>query len=199
MKPVLMLLRHLFAILVLPFVMTIVIPRWIIRGYGLVTSWPPGLATFTGQILGGICFLIGLGLFLWCLYLFAMRGKGTLAPWDPPKHLVVTGPYRYVRNPMISGVLMILLGEALFRGSASLGAWMLTFFVFNQIHFLIFEEPNLESRFGEEYRVYKSHVPRWIPRLSPYLPIHQVPLITKTFSGWVSHKASKSRPSSKLP
>ena len=163
-----MLLRHLFAILVLPFVMTIVIPRWIIRGYGLVTEWPTEATLVLGRIAGGACLLAGLTLFLWCLYLFAARGKGTLAPWDPPKHLVVAGPYRYVRNPMISGVLLILTGEALFHGSISLGLWMLTFFLFNQIHFLIYEEPNLESRFGEAYRVYKSQVPRWIPRLTPW-------------------------------
>ena len=168
MKSVLMLLRHLFAILVLPFVMTIVIPRWIIRGYGLVTEWPTALASLLGHIAGGICFLIGLSLFLWCLYLFAARGKGTLAPWDPPKHLVVTGPYRYVRNPMISGVLMIIAGEALFHGSTSLALWMLTFFLLNQIYFLIYEEPSLESRFGEEYQVYKRSVPRWIPRVTPW-------------------------------
>jgi len=170
MKPILMLLRHLLAILILPFVMTIVIPRWIIRGYGLVTGWPAGAATVLGHIAGVICLAIGLGLFLWCLYLFAARGKGTLAPWDPPRNLVVTGPYRYVRNPMISGVLAILAGEALYFGSLSLGLWMLTFFLFNQIHFLIFEEPNLESRFGEEYRVYKLNVPRWIPRIVPWTP-----------------------------
>ena len=166
MKSVLMLLRHLLAILVLPFVMTIVIPRWIARGYGLVTSWPTEATLVLGRIAGAA----GLTLFLWCLYLFAARGKGTLAPWDPPKKLVVTGPYRYVRNPMISGVLMILAGEALFHGSTSLGLWMLTFFLLNQIYFLIYEEPNLEARFGEEYRRYKSSVPRWIPRLTPWTP-----------------------------
>jgi protein-S-isoprenylcysteine O-methyltransferase Ste14 len=168
MKPILMLLRHLLAILVLPFVMTIVVPRWIVRGYGLVTEWLPGAAQMLGHIAGGTVFLMGFSLFLWCVYLFAARGKGTLAPWDPPKHLVVSGPYRYVRNPMISGVLMIIGGEALFHGSTSLGLWMLTFFLFNQIHFLVYEEPNLESRFGEEYRVYKSHVPRWVPRLTSW-------------------------------
>ena len=163
-----MLLRHLIAILVLPFVMTIVVPRWIARRSGLVTEWDGGAASVLGHVAGAVCFLIGLTLFGWSLYLFATRGKGTLAPWDPPKHLVVTGPYRYVRNPMISGVLMIIMGESVFIGSVSLFLWMLTFFVFNQIHFLIYEEPNLESRFGDEYRRYKAGVPRWIPRLSAW-------------------------------
>ncbi len=163
-----MLLRHLIAILVLPFVMTIVIPRWIARSYGLVTEWDSDPAFFMGHVLGGAVFLIGLGLFGWSLYLFAARGKGTLAPWDPPKHLVVVGPYRYVRNPMISGVLLIIAGEALYHGSLSLGAWLLTFFLLNQIYFLVYEEPNLESRFGGEYRDYRTSVPRWIPRLTAW-------------------------------
>jgi len=168
MRKTFMLLRHLIAILVLPFVMTIVVPRWIARRYGLVTAWDGGAAYMLGHVAGAVCFLIGLWLFGWSLYLFATRGKGTLAPWDPPKHLVVTGPYRYVRNPMISGVLMIIAGEALFVGSISLGSWLLVFFLINQIYFLIYEEPNLESRFGDEYRLYKSSVPRWIPRLTPW-------------------------------
>ncbi|HVD62091.1 MAG TPA: isoprenylcysteine carboxylmethyltransferase family protein [Gemmatimonadaceae bacterium] len=170
MRKTFMLLRHLIAILVLPFVMTIVVPRWIARRYGLVTEWDGGPAYILGHVAGAVCFLIGLWLFGWSLFLFATRGKGTLAPWDPPKHLVVTGPYRYVRNPMISGVLMIIAGEALFAGSLSLFVWMLTFFLFNQIHFLIYEEPSLESRFGDEYRGYKTGVPRWIPRLTPWGP-----------------------------
>ena len=168
MRKTFMLLRHLIAILVLPFVMTIVVPRWIARRYGLVTAWDGSAVSVLGHVAGAVCFLIGLWLFGWSLYLFATRGKGTLAPWDPPKHLVVTGPYRYVRNPMISGVLMIIAGEALFAGSISLGSWLLVFFLINQIYFLIYEEPSLESRFGDEYRAYKAGVPPWIPRLTPW-------------------------------
>ena len=172
MKSAVMLVRHLIAILVLPFVMTILVPRWIIRGYGPVTSWSSGPATVIGHVVGAICFLIGFGLFLWCLYLFAARGKGTLAPWDPPKHLVITGPYRYVRNPMISGVLAMLLGEALIHGALSLGIWFLTFFLFNHVTMLLIEEPMLRARFGLEYREYCDAVPRWIPRLRPYKETH---------------------------
>jgi protein-S-isoprenylcysteine O-methyltransferase Ste14 len=164
-----MLVRHLIAILVLPFVMTIVVPRWIARGYGLVTEWGSDLSQIAGRAAAGVCLVIGLTLFSWCLYLFAARGKGTLAPWDPPKHLVVSGPYQYVRNPMISGVLSIIAAEALYLGSLSLGAWLLAFFLINQIYFLIYEEPNLESRFGEEYRVYKANVPRWVPRVTRWI------------------------------
>ena len=169
MSAAFMLVRHLFAIVVLPVTMTILIPRWLIAGSGLSAMWPPDSpAAMVARIAGGLSFLAGLALFVWCLYLFAARGKGTLAPWDPPRKLVVTGPYRYVRNPMISGVLLILAGETLFHGSRTIGSWLLTFFVINQIYFMISEEPMLLSRFGEDYRAYKENVPRWIPRLTPW-------------------------------
>ena len=161
-----MLVRHLFAIVILPVTMTILIPRWLVAGSGIGEMWAPESAVAAiARIAGGFSFLAGLGLFLWCLYLFAARGKGTLAPWDPPRKLVVTGPYRYVRNPMISGVLLVLIGETLFHGSRTIGLWLLTFFVINQVYFMMSEEPMLASRFGEEYLAYKKNVPRWIPRL----------------------------------
>ena len=164
-----LLLRHLFAIVVLPFVVVVVVPHWLMSGvYGYVTSWSTGAQTMLGGVLGAILFLAGFALFAWCLFLFAARGKGTLAPWDPPRHLVVSGPYRYVRNPMISGVLAMVTGEALLHGALVLGLWALTFFLINQIYFMVLEEPGLERRFGEEYRKYKAGVPRWIPRRTPW-------------------------------
>jgi protein-S-isoprenylcysteine O-methyltransferase Ste14 len=107
----------------------------------------------------------GLALVSWCITLFARVGKGTLAPWDPTSKLVAVGPYRYTRNPMITGVGSILTGEALATGSWRLGVWTLIFVALNHIHFLLFEEPGLERRFGEPYLQYKRTVPRWIPRV----------------------------------
>ena len=168
MTQILMLVRHAFAILVLPFMAVFVIPRWLVNGYGVVTQWRSRGFQILGHVAGGFSFLVGFSLFLWCLYLFAARGKGTLAPWDPPKRLVVTGPYRYVRNPMISGVLMIVAGEALVHGSLTLGAWFGCFLLLNQVYFMVLEEPMLENRFGEDYRRYKAGVPRWVPRITPW-------------------------------
>ena len=108
--------------------------------------------------------LAGLALVTWCISLFVRVGKGTLAPWDPTSNLVAVGPYRYTRNPMITGVATILTGEAVVVGSWRLALWALTFILFNHVYFLLVEEPGLEQRFGESYLEYKRAVPRWIPR-----------------------------------
>jgi protein-S-isoprenylcysteine O-methyltransferase Ste14 len=169
MKAILMVLRHLLAILVLPFMVVVGIPHWLVERYGAGTEWPDGsVLSGIGMIAGAIAFLAGFTFFAWTVFLFATKGKGTLAPWDPPRRLVVTGPYQYVRNPMISGVLMMVTGEALVHGSSTLGWWALGFLALNQVYFMILEEPQLEGRFGESYRTYKSSVPRWSPRASPY-------------------------------
>ncbi|MFH1351796.1 MAG: isoprenylcysteine carboxylmethyltransferase family protein [Pseudomonadota bacterium] len=111
---------------------------------------------------------VGLALSAWTTTLFMQYGGGTPAPWDPPKKLVVRGPYRYVRNPMISGVSLILFAEALLLQSWPIAVWMMVFFIGNAIYFPLVEEKGLGKRFGDEYRNYKTHVPRWIPRLSPW-------------------------------
>jgi len=110
----------------------------------------------------------GLLLFLYTVFLFRKAGKGTLAPWAPTQKLVISGPYNYCRNPMISGVLFILTGEALVLNSPGILIWAGIFFLVNTVYFIGMEEPGLEKRFGEAYRQYKKNVPRWIPRLTPY-------------------------------
>lgn len=112
--------------------------------------------------------LAGLALAVWTVRLFATVGEGTPAPWDPPQKLVVRGPYRYVRNPMITSVLLMLSAEALIFGSWPLAGWLLFFFTVNNVYFPLSEEKGLEKRFGDDYRVYKANVPRWFPRLSPW-------------------------------
>ena len=81
---------------------------------------------------------------------------------------MVAGPYRHVRNPMISGVLLMLIAETLFFGSWPLLGWVVAFFLINTAYFFRVEEPGLERRFGEDYRRYTANVPRWIPRLQPW-------------------------------
>lgn len=117
-----------------------------------------------GQVLGTLAFAPGLALFTWCVLLFARVGRGTLAPWDPTRQLVVVGPYRHVRNPMITSVATMLAGEALFFHSPRIAIWMVLFVAINHAYFLLVEEPGLIARFGDEYRRYRDAVPRWLPR-----------------------------------
>ncbi len=154
------LLRHLLSILLLPFLVVVVVPYWLRQTFPVSETATSPLARLLGvALLAG-----GLGLFAWCVSLFARVGQGTLAPWDPTRNLVALGPYRYVRNPMIAGVALMLLGEALFWTSAALAVWAAVFFLINHLYFVLSEEPGLERRFGEPYRVYKANVPRWLPR-----------------------------------
>ena len=159
----LMIVRHLLAVLILPFTMTVIVPRMLLRAGGtLATS---GAMALTTAVLGVSVWLFGFALFAWCLYLFATVGRGTLAPWDPTRNMVASGPYRFTRNPMITGVAAMLAGEALFFRSPRLGWWLLIFVVFNQLYFVLIEEPGLQRRFGAAYDAYRSRVPRWLPRL----------------------------------
>jgi protein-S-isoprenylcysteine O-methyltransferase Ste14 len=103
------------------------------------------------------------------VYLFWAFGKGTLAPWTPTQKLIIRGPYKYCRNPMISGVLFVLLGEAIVLNSVNILIIAGLFFIINTIYFILFEEPDLNERFGKEYEEYKKNVPRWIPKFKPYV------------------------------
>jgi protein-S-isoprenylcysteine O-methyltransferase Ste14 len=97
--------------------------------------------------------------------LFTDVGKGTPAPFNPPRNLVIEGPYIYLRNPMMVGVWMVLFGESLIFDSILLAAWFLVFFGLCLLLIPVWEEPGLEKRFGETYRDYERKVPRWIPKL----------------------------------
>jgi protein-S-isoprenylcysteine O-methyltransferase Ste14 len=153
------------AVLVLPVNVLVVIPslllwwsgRWRLSRPNEVTLW-----------LGLALLALGLTLMTITIRQFAREGKGTLAPWDPTQRLVVNGVYRHVRNPMITGVLCNLAGEALLLRAPAIGAWFALFLLVNAVYLPCFEEPGLEKRFGEDYRRYRAAVPRWIPRLRPW-------------------------------
>jgi protein-S-isoprenylcysteine O-methyltransferase Ste14 len=162
----LVLLRHLLSILLLPTMVAVVIPRWILRAYAATDSrWPSTPTSAMPKAFGVLLMVAGIGLVAWCITLFARVGKGTLAPWDPTSRLVAVGPYRYTRNPMITGVLTTLVGEAFLTGSRYIAFWAATFFAVNHVYFLLLEEPGLADRFGPSYEEYKRTVPRWFPRL----------------------------------
>lgn len=162
------LIRHLVAITALPFAVAVLIPWWIAHRYGVVPSLGASGGALFFQGVGLVALAIGLSLFVATLRLFAVQGRGTLAPWDPPRRLVVQGPYRHVRNPMISGVVFVLAAEAMLLRSTPHAVWALVFLAINLVYIPLFEEPGLRARFGEEYRRYCRHVPRIFPHLRPW-------------------------------
>lgn len=146
-------------------------PAAILLAAGTDIGWGGGgAAAALLAALGLALIAAGFALWLWTVMLFARVGEGTLAPWDPTRHLVVEGPYRHVRNPMITAVLAVLAGETALFGSLPLLVWLAAFFAINHAFFLLREEPALERRFGDEYRVYRRSVPRWLPRRTPWDP-----------------------------
>jgi protein-S-isoprenylcysteine O-methyltransferase Ste14 len=162
------LLRHLLAIGVLPFTMAVLVPVWLARRNGIAPTLGATVGEVAAQLAGLALLVLGLILFVASLRRFATEGRGTLAPWDPPRALVVRGPYRYVRNPMISGVVFVLFGEGLVLLSRPHLVWAVTFLGINALYVPLLEEPLLEQRFGEAYREYCRHVPRLFPRLRPW-------------------------------
>jgi protein-S-isoprenylcysteine O-methyltransferase Ste14 len=159
------------AILILPGTALVYVPAlllWLVHGTGLAAHWAtPADPRFW---LALAVAAPGLTLMVWTGILFTRFGRGTPAPWAPPKRLVIRGPYCHVRNPMISGVLTVQLAEALLSGAWPIAGWLLVFLAANALYFPLVEEKGLEARFGQPYLDYKAAVPRWIPRLHPWSP-----------------------------
>jgi protein-S-isoprenylcysteine O-methyltransferase Ste14 len=107
---------------------------------------------------------IGVLLYLWCLRVFAVVGRGTPRPWDPPRQLVAVGPYRWVRNPIYLAALLIVLGEAWLFGSAALLLYAGVAAVGFHLLVIAYEEPTPRAQFGQQYEAYRRTMSRWIPR-----------------------------------
>ena len=151
------LFRHLKS-LILPLTVIVIIP-WLI-----LENSEPNLHLL--MIPGTLILITGLAAMGLTIRMFAQIGEGTLAPWDPAENLITSGIYAFVRNPMIIGVLAVLIGEALIFKSWRIAVWALLFFIVNTIYFKYSEEPGLEKRFGDEYIEYKKNVPRWLPKFA---------------------------------
>jgi len=136
---------------VLPFAVLVIVPFLLLFDFcqpRLRVSMPYPIAQIA---VGTVLSVLGLILMIATISRFIRRGRGTLAPWDPPLHLVVDGPYAYTRNPMISGVGFVLLGEAALSWSLPILIWFAAFVAVNTLYFKVFEEPGLVRRFGDEY------------------------------------------------
>jgi len=143
--------RALLSFLLLPGVVAFFVPALLV----------PRITTRTVHVVGGVPFILGVIVLLWCVRDFYVAGRGTLAPWDPPRHLVRVGLYRYSRNPMYVGMLVIAVG----LGIAFASDWTLVMVppVAFVMHFgvVVREERYLEAKFGEPYRQYKARAARW--------------------------------------
>jgi protein-S-isoprenylcysteine O-methyltransferase Ste14 len=153
-SPMRMFLRALAAFLALPGIVGGLLPFLILGGKPRPAAGAaPGFA-----LLGA-----GLVLLLWCVRDFYVSGKGTLAPWDPPRHLVVVGLYRFVRNPMYVAVLTIVAGWGVAYRSPPLGVYLLVLAAGFHLRVVMGEEPWLLRRYGAEWERYCATTPRWLP------------------------------------
>src|SRR2546425_4842791 len=153
-------LRSVFFTFLLPGTVTVLIPYWLIssRASGILRDHQ------ALRFLGLPLIVIGCAGLLWCIWEFFSEGRGTLAPVDPPKYLVVRGLYRYVRNPMYVAVVTTLTGEAIFFMSMPVLIEAGVFIILAHLFVTFYEEPALRRRFGDSYERYLQTVGRWIPR-----------------------------------
>jgi protein-S-isoprenylcysteine O-methyltransferase Ste14 len=162
-----MFLRHLISITTLPVTMIIIIPIALVNLLYHEPLWRlHSLLQLLLVMIGLFLMSAGLVLLSSSISLFIKRGNGTIAPWNPTTKLILSGVYGHVRNPMITGVFLILIGESILLSSIPVTIWALLFILTNLIYVPLIEEPKLEERFGSKYLTYKENVPRWIPRLS---------------------------------
>jgi protein-S-isoprenylcysteine O-methyltransferase Ste14 len=137
----------------------VTLPLWIAH------SGPERLPLMTGslRLFGWIPIALGAAVILWCYGLFIFVGDGTPWQFDPPRRLVVIGPYRVVRNPMESGALLIILGEMILLKSFSLLLYLVVGYLVLYLRQVFLEEPALRKRFGKAYEEYCESVPRYVP------------------------------------
>jgi protein-S-isoprenylcysteine O-methyltransferase Ste14 len=157
-------LRSLLFLVLIPGTVAGYIPWRILRVRHELAFPVPSMSAVAAASLA----LVGIGVLLICVWDFFRAGRGTLAPFDPPTRLVVRGLYRFTRNPMYNGVTALLLGEAWFFQSGVLFQYALLIFVMFHLMVVIYEEPALTAKFGENYRAYRAAVPRWGFTVRPF-------------------------------
>jgi len=163
MKRALALLGSAIFLVIAPGTLAVYVP-WTFTRWRMA---PPLLGFFPMRVLGGLMIAAGLPVLLDSFTRFAIQGLGTPAPVAPPQHLVVTGLYRYVRNPIYVAVSSLIFGQGLLFGSVSLLEYGLVVWLGFFAFVVLYEEPALLAKFGKEYEDYCARVGRWIPRLRP--------------------------------
>src|SRR5437868_3264270 len=140
----------------------IYLPGRLLAWSGIVRQGSTGTPQIAGMIVGGVGAMIA----LWCILAFVFVGQGTPAPFDPPRRLVIRGPYRFLRNPMYVGAGLGLAGAALFYESMSIAIYAALFLVMAHLFVVFYEEPTLRRMFQSEYDAYCHRVRRWWPGLA---------------------------------
>ena len=163
MKRALALLGSAIFLVIAPGTLAVYVP-WTFTRWRMA---PPLLGFFPMRVLGGLMIAAGLPVLLDSFARFAIQGLGTPAPVAPPQHLVVTGLYRYVRNPIYVAVSSLIFGQGLLFGSVSLLEYGLVVWLGFFAFVVLYEEPALLAKFGTEYEDYCARVGRWVPRLRP--------------------------------
>jgi protein-S-isoprenylcysteine O-methyltransferase Ste14 len=154
-------LRTALFTLLVPGTILIVVP------FALVASGiGPRFEFGAWHMFGIVPLAIGLTVIAWCFVNFVLRGRGTPAPYDPPRKLVVAGLYRFVRNPQYVGVVLVVVGEGLLTGATILFGYAAVLAIAYHLFVRHYEEPTLRRSFGEPYTRYCEAVPRWLPRLT---------------------------------
>src|SRR5215813_13192270 len=164
MSKVIAVLGSALFFVIAPLVLAGFVPWW-------VTQWefrPAFFGLDLTRILGGILIIVGVPGIVDSFARFALQGLGTPAPIAPPQKLVVTGLYRYVRNPIYVAVVAIILGQAILLGDWRLVWYGALFWTFSHGFVVAYEEPTLKETFGAEYEAFRTNVPRWIPRLTAW-------------------------------
>ena len=169
-------MRRLFAIL--GSAIFLVIAPGIVAGYvpWRICRWRVGvplLGTSLFRLIGLLFIAVALPILLDSFARFALQGLGTPAPLFPTRHLVVSGLFRYVRNPMYIAVVSLILGQGLFFGSIRVLEYGVAVWVGFHLFVLVYEEPTLRSSYGHNYEEFCQHVPRWIPHLRPWKRIEK--------------------------
>lgn len=163
-------IRTMLLLVAIPVTLVVLMPLWLAWRYGVAYAPPGGITDAVVQAIGIAFMVLGAALLGSSLYQIARRARDELAPWDPPRRLMIRGPYRRVRNPMLSGVLFLLVGEACLFQSWLYAAVAAVFLLISLVFVPLLEEPQLEARFGDDYRRYRQHVWRFLPRLRPWNP-----------------------------
>jgi protein-S-isoprenylcysteine O-methyltransferase Ste14 len=156
-------MKQLVSVVTLPVTVTLIVPIMIVTGFHYVPFWGLESIAALPLITGSLFVSSGLILLLATISFFISKGDGTIAPWAPTNKLITTGVYAHVRNPMITGVFFVLIGESTLIGSLSLTIYTLVFILVNLFYIPLIEEPKLVERFGKKYLIYKKKVSRWIP------------------------------------